>query len=96
WVGYAFYIENTDQVKALAVDDGESGCVAPSAETIADGSYPLARPLYIYVNTTKAEEKAELASFVDFYLGDGLASVGETGYVELDDYSAVLDAWANR
>ncbi|NND01891.1 MAG: phosphate ABC transporter substrate-binding protein PstS family protein, partial [Acidimicrobiia bacterium] len=70
WVGYAFYIENTDQVKALAVDDGESGCVAPSAETIADGSYPLARPLYIYVNTTKAEEKVELASFVDFYLGD--------------------------
>lgn len=97
WVGYAFYVENQDKVAALAVDNGESGCVTPTAEAIADGSYPLSRPLFIYVNTDRAAEKPELAEYVDFYLSeDGLASVGETGYVALADYSETIEAWANR
>ena len=33
-----------------------SGCVAPTHDTIADGSYPLSRSLYIYVNTAKSRE----------------------------------------
>lgn len=97
WVGYAFFVENQDKVAALAVDDSESGCVDPTPESIADGSYPLSRPLFIYVNKAKAAEKPELAAYVDFYLSDdGLASVGETGYVALADYSETRDAWANR
>lgn len=97
WVGYAFYVENTDRVTALAVDDGESGCVAPTAETIGDGTYPLSRPLFIYVNTGKAEAKPELTAFIDFYLSDaGIASVSETGYVQLADYDETTAAWQNR
>jgi phosphate transport system substrate-binding protein len=97
WVGYAFFVENQDTVAALAVDDGESGCVRPNADSIADGSYPLSRPLYIYVNKAKAAEKAELADFVDFYLSEtGLATVGETGYVALADYSDTINAWNSR
>jgi phosphate transport system substrate-binding protein len=97
WVGYAFFVENQDKVAALAVDDGESGCVEPTAASIADGSYPLSRPLFIYVNTAKAAEKSELAAYVDFYLSDdGLTTVGETGYVELADYSETRAAWDNR
>ncbi len=97
WVGYAFFVENQDTVAALAVDDGESGCVEPTSESIADGSYPLSRPLFIYVNTSKAAAKQELVDYVDFYLSeDGLASVGETGYVALADYSETTGAWANR
>ena len=34
--------------------DANGTCVAPTAETIADGSYPLSRSLYIYVNKAKA------------------------------------------
>lgn len=44
--GYSYLEENADSVRGLTV----SG-VAPSAETIADGSYPASRGLYIYVKT---------------------------------------------
>ena len=49
---------------------GEAGgeCVAPTAETIADGTYPISRSLYIYVNAAKAEENPAVAAYVDFYL----------------------------
>lgn len=96
FVGYAFYLPNQDRVKALAIDGGE-GCVAPTAETIADGSYPYSRYLYIYVNTTAAAEKPEVAAFVDLYLSEaGLASIDEAGYVRLADYGPTLEAWENR
>lgn len=97
WIGYAFYVENTDRVAAVAVDDGESGCVSPTQDTIADGTYPLSRPLFIYVNTLKADEKPALAEFVDFYLSEaGVASVTETGYVQLASYSETTTTWTNR
>ena len=57
---------------------------SPTAETIGDGSYPFSRSLYIYVNTGKAAENPALASFVELYLSDeGLARVGDAGYVDL-------------
>lgn len=88
WVGYAFYVEEQDRLKAIEVDGGD-GCVAPNSTTIADGTYPLSRPLYIYVNKQRMTDKPELASFVEFYFSEeGIASVSETGYVELTDYSA--------
>ena len=97
WVGYAFFAENTDRVKALEVSDGESGCVAPTSESIASGEYPLSRPLYIYVNAQKVESNPVLASFVDFYVSDeGLEQVSNAGYVPLSDYGPTQDAWANK
>lgn len=95
WVGFAFYRNNQDVVKALEVDGGD-GCVAPSEETIADGSYPVSRSLYIYVNDARVAEKPELAAFVDLYLSDeGLASVTEVGYVDLppDRVEVTRAAW---
>lgn len=97
WVGYAFYVQAGDTVKAIEIDGGD-GCVAPSEETIADGSYPIARELFVYVNKAKAEENEALAAFVDYYLSaDGLASVAEAGYVDLpeEDIAATTDAWTN-
>jgi phosphate transport system substrate-binding protein len=83
WVGYAFYVENQDVVKALAVDGGE-GCVEPTPETIASNEYPISRPLFIYVDANKLDAKPELVEFVDYYLSDeGLAEVGNAGYVDL-------------
>jgi phosphate transport system substrate-binding protein len=96
FVGYAFYVENQERVKALAIDDGE-GCVAPTHETIADGSYPYSRLLYLYVNKAAAAEKPAVAAFVDLYLSaEGLASVDEAGYVRLADYGPIVEAWENR
>lgn len=87
WVGYAFYDAEQDRLKALAVDDGESGCVDPTPETIASGDYPLSRPLFIYVNNESYTTKPEVAAYVDFYVNDGIDNVTEVGYVALDDAS---------
>jgi phosphate transport system substrate-binding protein len=80
YFGFAYYIENQDQVKALEIDDG-SGCVAPTRETIEAGEYqPLSRPLFIYVRE-QALERPEVRSFVDFYLANATQLIPEVGYV---------------
>ena len=90
WVGYAFFAENTDVLRAIPIDGGD-GCVDPTEATIASFEYPLSRPLFIYVNTAKAAEKQALADFVDFYLSEeGLAAVAEAGYVDLPDGEPVV------
>ncbi len=86
WVGFAFAEENKDKVSEIAVSKDANGeCIAPTPETIADGSYPLSRALYIYVNKAKAAENAAVAAYVDYYLAEGtIASVLETvPYVNL-------------
>jgi phosphate transport system substrate-binding protein len=75
WVGFAFAEENKDKVAEIQVSKDPNGtCVAPTAETIADGSYPLSRTLYIYVNKAKAAENPALVAYVDYYLADGTVS----------------------
>ncbi len=98
WVGFAFFEENTDVIKALEVDGGD-GCVAPTTETIASNEYPVSRDLYIYVNTDKAASNPAVAGFVDFYLSDeGIALVEEAGYVSLaaDALDETRAAWEGR
>lgn len=98
WVGFAFYVQNTDVVRAIEVAEGTgSDCVAPDQETIASGTYPLQRSLYIYVNRATAEESVALRTFVDLYVSDtGLADVVEqVGYVTLpeDRREATRSTW---
>ena len=98
FVGYAFFQGAGSGVKAIEIDGGE-GCVAPSPETAADGSYPLTRPLYIYPSTDKADTNPALQAWVDYYLSDaGLANVTAKGYVALPaaDVEATRAAWSNR
>jgi phosphate transport system substrate-binding protein len=98
WVGFAFFQAEGDRLKGIEIDGGD-GCVAPTAETIADGSYPFARSLYIYVNTGTAAENPAVASFVDLYLSDeGIAKVSDAGYVQLpaDRLEATRGVWAGR
>ncbi|MGQ0680671.1 MAG: substrate-binding domain-containing protein [Actinomycetota bacterium] len=85
WVGFAFFKENRQNVRAFQVAGEDGECVEPTAETIASGSYPISRPLFIYVNSGKLLESEALAEFVDLYLSDdGIASVSDAGYVQLD------------
>lgn len=98
WVGYAFYVQNEDAIKALEVDGGD-GCVAPSDEAASSGEYPLARDLFIYVNEQRLAQNDALEAYVDFYLsGEGMASVTEVGYVELapEDLEATRSVWEAR
>ena len=84
YFGYAYYAENTERLKLVAVDGGE-GCTAPSPETIESGEYaPLSRPLLVYVRRD-ALERPEVAAFMRFHLTEGRALVREVGYVEAPD-----------
>jgi len=82
YFGLAYYIENQDSLKALQIDGG-SGCVEPSGETVADGSYaPLSRPLFIYVSAASLE-RPEAQEFARFYLANAATLAGDVGYVGL-------------
>lgn len=84
--GYAYYRENRDKLKALAIKDGsDADAVRPTRETISKGTYqPLSRPLFIYVNKGAAE-KSSVQKFVDFYLTESSPLIDEVGYVPLPD-----------
>jgi phosphate transport system substrate-binding protein len=95
FVGFAFAENAGDTVKEFQVDGGE-GCVPPAPETVIDGTYPLGRSLFIYVNPNKLAENPAVGPFVDFYLSDeGLASVEEVQYISLptDRIEAARAAW---
>jgi phosphate transport system substrate-binding protein len=98
FVGFAFAEEAGDAVKEVAIDAG-NGCVAPTRETIADGSYPLSRSLFIYANVQAAGEDEALKAFVDYYLTeDGfVAAVEEAGYIVLppDRQESTISAWGS-
>jgi phosphate transport system substrate-binding protein len=96
WVGYAFANQNKDKVKTLKVDNGDGNCVAPSAKTVRDGSYPIARDLYIYVNNAKAASNPAVKSFVDYYMSKaGNTSVKESDYIQLAkaDWNESVNTW---
>jgi phosphate transport system substrate-binding protein len=75
--GMAYHIPEVKQVK-VAKKKGEAG-VAPTLETAVSGSYPIARPLYLY---TRAAPDGALKEFVDWTLGpEGQKIVQDIGYV---------------
>jgi phosphate transport system substrate-binding protein len=82
--GYAYYAENTGRLKLVPIDGG-NGPVAPSPETINDGTYaPLSRPIFIYVRRS-AVDRPEVEAFVNFYLEHAPQLVAEVGYVALPE-----------
>ncbi len=83
--GYAYYVENQGELKAVAVDSG-TGCVAPTEATINDGAYtPLSRPLFIYPDVGKSKTRPELKAFVDYYLANTSGFSTEVGYIAMPD-----------
>ena len=91
--GYAYYIENQDNLKIVPIDEG-NGPVAPTAQSINDGTYsPLSRPIFVYLNTDSLV-RPEVRSFVDFYIDNAAGIANEVGYIELPEemYQASRDA----
>jgi len=65
----------TIKIKASPESEG----VLPSEATVHDGTYPIARPLFLYTN---GDPTGVLNDFVDFCLtDDGQKLVVETGYI---------------
>jgi phosphate transport system substrate-binding protein len=84
YFGYTYYEENQDKLKAVQIDSG-GGCVAPSAETVQDGTYkPLARPLFVYPSVA-AMKRPEVAAFVQYYADNHSEIAQDAKYVPLNE-----------
>ena len=76
YFGYAYYTENADRLKLVAIDGG-SGCITPTDETINNGTYaPLSRPLFIYV-TADALNQPHVKSLRGVLPGFGKPATGQ-------------------
>lgn len=80
--GLAFYLNNTDKLQ-LATINGVEG----SQETIANGTYPVSRPLFFYVKDAHIGVIPGLAEYVNFFVSDAIA--GPDG--PLAEYGLVSD-----
>jgi len=81
--GFAYYAENRDKLKALSISWNGSKAIAPSVETVVNGTYaPLSRPIFIYVNA-KSAQKAEVKQFIEFLSKHAEALTKEVKYVPL-------------
>ena len=82
--GYSFLYENNDKLKAVLVNG-----VEPTFDTIADFSYPVARPIYFYVKNAHRDVIPGMKEFLAEYLSDSaLSSDGylpERGLTPLSD-----------
>ena len=87
YFGLSYCEENEDKLKGVEVDGGE-GCVAPSTETVQDGSYtPLSRPLFIYPSD-KSLERPEVKAFLDFYVDNDQKIAEQALFVPLTEEQA--------
>jgi phosphate transport system substrate-binding protein len=80
-IGYDGLGYVTPEQKVVAVArDAEGPYVLPSVDTVNDGSYPIARPLYMY---TAGEPAGRIEVYLDWVRGEGQAVVPELGFVPL-------------
>ncbi|GAP11393.1 phosphate ABC transporter substrate-binding protein, PhoT family [Bellilinea caldifistulae] len=97
--GLAYYEENQDKLKLVAIDNGDGNCVLPDLTTVSQGTYqPLSRPLFIYVNRARVDQKDEISLFIDFYLKNAGQLSKEVGYIPLTDeiYQLAQKRYDNR
>ncbi|NJN44032.1 MAG: PstS family phosphate ABC transporter substrate-binding protein [Anaerolineae bacterium] len=74
YFGYAYYQENAQALKILAIEG-----IEPAASSVENGSYPLARPLFIYSDATIMQEKPQVAAYINYFLtvvNDVILNVG--------------------
>jgi phosphate transport system substrate-binding protein len=88
--GYAYYAENEDTLKALSIEG-----VAPSQDAVDAGTYPLARPLFMYSTAEIMQGKPQVAAFLNFLLAYVNEEVIDVGYFPASDeaLAAARQAW---
>ena len=79
YFGFSYYEQNQESLNLVAVDGGD-GCIDPSSETIADGSYaPLSRPLFMYP-ANGALSRPEVEGFMNFVV-DSYSEIAEAALI---------------
>ncbi|MDF1519880.1 MAG: PstS family phosphate ABC transporter substrate-binding protein [Brevefilum sp.] len=74
YFGYAYYAENQDALKILAIDSVEA-----VQENVDNNTYPLSRPLFMYSDATIMQDKPQVAGFLNFvltYVNEEIVDVG--------------------
>jgi ABC-type phosphate transport system substrate-binding protein len=84
-VGYfslAYYTSHEEELRPLEIDSGSLrprlNCIFPSAQTIANGSYPLSRPLLLTVSLQDMR-RPEVEDFLRFYLAQAPSLASAAG-----------------
>ena len=72
--GYSFLYENQDKLQGVKVEN-----VEPGFDTIADGSYDLSRPLFVYIKNPHRKVIGGMEEFIVEYTSD--EAMGEDGYL---------------
>ncbi len=72
--GFSFLDQNADKVQGSTI-----GGSVPTFENIADGSYPVSRPLYFYVKKAHVGRIPGMVEYVTEFTSD--AAMGEDGYL---------------
>ena len=90
YFGFAYFLENEGEIRDIAVDG-----VAPSAETVNAGEYPLARPLFLYSSANIMQEKPQVADYINFFLANVDSVITDVGYFPASetDLNASKQAW---
>ncbi len=85
-IGYSGLAYATEEVKMPCVMTEEGGtCVAPSTATAIDGTYPIARPLFMYTN---GAPQGQVKEYLDWILSDvGQCILDEKGYAPVRSLS---------
>ena len=94
YFGLAYYAENKNKLRAVAVKNIDDKFVLPSLKTVMNGSYnPLSRPLFIYLNAKKSVSDPNVKKFIDFYLKHAAVLSTEVGYIPFSkaEYTAITN-----
>lgn len=84
YIPFSYYQEAGDQVKALAIDDG-NGCVEATPENIESLSYtPLGRGLFVYFSDT-ALQRPEVLDFAEFYIENAQEIAALADFIAMTD-----------
>ncbi len=88
--GYAYYQQNSDQLKLLTVDG-----IAPTAESVQNETYGLVRPLYLYTTADVLAQNQAANVFLNYYLTHVNEEIADVGYFAATDtqLSAARTAW---
>ena len=77
-IGYSGLAYATDHVKMGCISKDGGACVSPSVATASDGSYPIARPLFMYTN---GEPQGDVKAYMDWIMSDeGQCIIYNKGY----------------
>ncbi len=63
YFGYAYAAENKGKLKAVSIEG-----IEPNQATVDAGTYPLARPLFLYSDAGIIRGKPQVAAFLTYYL----------------------------